>query len=122
MKKSTTGLLTALLFATSLPVLADRSDGRNGRHFQPDRYERHYDQRPRHGHQNHQGYNAAWGVLGAGLALGAFALAIESPRPPVVVAPVIAPPNNLWYYCESYRAYYPRINYCPEGWRVIPAY
>ena len=116
MKKLTTGLIASLLLTTSLPALAERY---GDRHNNNDRYwyERHV------AHHHNHGNNAAWGVLGAGLALGAFALAIESPRPPVVMmAPPVHPQERLWYYCESYRAYYPHVNYCPEGWRAVPAY
>jgi hypothetical protein len=122
MKKLTTGLIASLLLATSLPAAAERFGDRHGgndRQFRADRYERQYD---RHfDHHRHHSNNTAWGVLGAGLALGALALTIDAPRsPPVVIAS--PPPQRLWYFCESYRAYYPNVNYCPEGWRTVPAY
>lgn len=121
MKKLTTGLIASLLLTTSLPAAAERFGDRhagNDRQFRADRHERQYE---RHfDHRRHYSNGTAWGVLGAGLALGAFALAIESPRPPAVM--IAPPPQRLWYYCESYRAYYPNVSYCPEGWRTVPAY
>ena len=47
-------------------------------------------------------------------------------RPPVVVAPPVvyeAPPvvpPPVWYYCQSYGAYYSNVPSCPEGWLLIP--
>jgi len=127
MKKLTTGFIACLLSATSVPALADRGE----RHFRSDGYERHYDRHPRHGkhfERNHQhSYGPAWGALGLGLAVGGIMLAIETPRPPPVVVmpmapPVVRPPQPLWYYCQSYQAYYPYVQQCPEGWRAVPAY
>ncbi len=37
-------------------------------------------------------------------------------RPPIVVAP-----PAYWYYCRSYRAYYPYVTGCPEPWVSVPA-
>jgi hypothetical protein len=116
MKKLTTVLIAGLLLAGSLPVQAGSRDDYRDRHFQPDRHSRHFDQRPRH-----YRHGPAWGVLGAGLALGAIALTIEAPRPPVVVRPIGRPPGQMWYFCESAGAYYPYVNYCAEGWRAVPA-
>lgn len=116
MKKTISALLASLLFVGSLPVQAGPRDDHRGRHFQPDRHSRHFDHRPRHRH-----HAPAWGVLGAGLALGAIALTIEAPRPPVVVRPSVRPPGQMWYFCESAGAYYPYVNYCAEGWRAVPA-
>ena len=48
-------------------------------------------------------------------AVGGYAL--MAPRP--VYA---APAANVWYYCQSYGAYYPSVQYCPEGWMPVPAY
>jgi hypothetical protein len=121
MKKLVTGLLASLLLANSLPALA----GPHGhdRHFRP----HHYGPPPvvRHHHHRHGGYGAplAWGV--AGLALGTVLYSIATP--PVVAAPAVVmppprPPGNMAYFCESYQAYYPNVQYCPEGWRAVPAY
>lgn len=119
MKKLTAVWIASLLLASSLPVQAGPRDDYRNRHFEPSRHARHFDHRP------HRHYGPAWGVLGAGLALGAIALTIDGPRPPVVVRPIVTaparPPGQLWYFCESAGAYYPYVNYCAEGWRAVPA-
>ncbi|MFI5394696.1 MAG: hypothetical protein ACHQ9S_04115, partial [Candidatus Binatia bacterium] len=52
--------------------------------------------------------------------------------PPVVVqeppsvyiqqepAPSAAPPQAYWYYCASAKAYYPKVQKCPEAWIKVP--
>ena len=126
MKRLSAALLAGLLLASSLPALADSRGRDHDRGFQPDRYER-YDHRGRYNdhyrgnHHNHG--NAVLGVLGAGLVFGAIALATEPYRPPpapVVVVPV-RPAVGVWNYCASSGAYYPYVEYCPEGWRAVPA-
>lgn len=133
-KKLSAFLLATTLLTTSMSALAGRSDERHGRHFQPGRHGQHFDGRPQyrpqyrpqhHRHDNH-GHDAAWGVLGAGIALGALALTLEAPRPPVVLAPSVTtlpvrPAGQWWYFCESAGAYYPYVGYCAEGWRAVPA-
>jgi hypothetical protein len=48
-------------------------------------------------------------------------------RAPVVIAPPPTQPllaQNLppvWYYCQSSQTYYPYVQTCQEGWRVVPA-
>jgi hypothetical protein len=123
MKRLSAALLAGLLLASSLPAWADSRDRGHGRGFQPERYERY----ERHGHHNrhhhHNRHDAVWGVLGAGLVLGAIALAAEPYRPPpapVVVVPV-RPSAGVWNYCASSGNYYPYVEYCPEGWRAVPA-
>ena len=32
---------------------------------------------------------------------------------------VVPAPNAAWYYCESARAYYPVVQQCAGGWRVV---
>ena len=131
MKRIASAILAGLFLAASLPALADPPDTR---HYRPDHYGRPiYGNPHNYGHDygrrpDHYGRpDPFWGVLGAGLALGAIALAVETPRPPpVAVAPVIVappppPPMRMWYYCESARTYYPYVAYCPEGWRAVPA-
>jgi hypothetical protein len=123
MKRIAASLLTGLTLATAQPVFADWGGPDRYRH---DDYAHHHSGRPpsyyRHEDRGGRGNSAAWGILGAGLALGAIALAVETPRPPpVVVAPPPPPPMRMWYYCESARTYYPYISYCPEGWRAVPA-
>jgi hypothetical protein len=124
MKRLSAALLAGLLLASSLPASADSRGRGHDRGFQSDRHER-YDHRGHHndhyrGHRNHG--NAVWGVLGAGLVLGAIALAAEPYRPPpapVVVVPV-RPSAGVWNYCASSGTYYPYAEYCPEGWRAVP--
>lgn len=121
MKKLVTGLLTSLLLANSLPALAG-SHGHD-RHFRPHHYAppvvRHH-----HRHGGHSGYGApvAWGL--AGLALGTVLYSVSTPvvAAPAVVMPPPRPPGRMAYFCESYQAYYPNVQYCPEGWRAVPAY
>jgi len=120
MKRLTTGLLAGVLLASSLPALADSYGSRHERYFERDRYARH--ERPEYRHHDEHG-GAILGVLGAGLVLGAIALAAEPPHrppPPVVVMPARAPAGT-WYYCNSAGTYYPYTEYCPEGWRAVPA-
>jgi len=31
-----------------------------------------------------------------------------------------APPERSWYYCETKRAYYPKVRTCPEPWIPVP--
>lgn len=117
MNKSFHRLLGVLLLAATFPALAgphDRGYDRRG----PPRHEyNHYQQR----HHSHHGNAVAWGV--AGLALGSVLFSINTPPPaPVIVAPAPRPPGRMWYYCDSWQGYYPYVQYCPEGWRAIPAY
>lgn len=118
MKRTIASLLAGILLATSLPALADR-DGHRGWHRPPPpSVHRH------HRHHNHHSSGIGWGL--AGLALGGVILSTLPPpvvvAPPVVMAPPPPPTQRYWYYCESYRAYYPTVGYCPEGWRALPAY
>ncbi|MBS3936207.1 MAG: hypothetical protein KGZ43_08530 [Sulfuritalea sp.] len=120
MKKFVTGLVAAALLAHSLPALA----GPHGRH---DRH--HYGPpAPRHFHHHHHHHRhgpgpLAWGL--AGLALGSVIYTIAAP--PTVVAPVVVlppprPPGRMAYFCESYQAYFPHVQRCPEGWRTLPVH
>lgn len=118
--------LAAAMMATSLPALADR-DGYGRGHGHGHGHHRGYYPAPRVEHHHHRGGNNALALGIAGLALGSIIYSTVTPSPPpVVVAPVVAPPpprpQRLWYYCESYRAYYPTVNYCPEGWVTVPGY
>lgn len=112
MKKPAAAFLAGLLFAFSLPAAAGGWDDRHGRW----------------GHRHHHDHrHGVWPWAVPGLVLGAGILAIEATRPPpVIVAPVVTPPirppGRLWYYCETYRAYYPAVQFCPEGWRAVLAY
>ena len=48
--------------------------------------------------------------------------AYVAPEPPAVyIEQGQEPDSQVWYYCESARAYYPYAGECPEGWqRVVP--
>ena len=43
--------------------------------------------------------------------------------PPTVIVQPSPPPSryDVWYYCDSARAYYPYVQSCPGGWRMVPA-
>lgn len=113
MKRILAGLLASVLLAGSLPALAG-PHGRGGHYYGPPP--------PRH-HHHHRGPGPlAWGL--AGLALGTVLYTVTPPvvAAPVVVTPPPPPPGRMAYFCESYQAYYPNVQYCPEGWRTIPAY
>lgn len=122
-KRILAATLAAALLATSLPAMADRHGRGHGHH-------RGYYPAPRVEHHHHHDRHRHGGALAlgiAGLALGSIIYSTVTPSPPpVVVAPVVAPPpprpQRLWYYCDSYRAYYPTVNYCPEGWVTVPGY
>ena len=114
MKKILTGLLAATLLAGSLPAFAG-PHGRGGYYYGPPA--------PRHHHHHRGAGPIALGL--AGLALGTVLYTIATP--PVVAAPAVVvppppPPGRTAYFCESYQAYYPNIQYCPEGWRAVPGY
>jgi hypothetical protein len=116
MKKLVTGLLAATLLAGSLPAFAG-THGRGGYYYGPPAPRHHH-------HHRHGGHGAplAWGL--AGLALGTVLYSVTPPvaAAPVVVMPPPKPPGRMAYFCESYQAYYPNVQYCPEGWRAVPAY
>ncbi len=116
MKKLVTGFLAAALLAGALPAAADPYYGRGHHYRPPPPVVRH--------HYRHDRYGPplAWGL--AGLALGGILYSTIAPPPPAIVVapPPVRPPGSHWYYCESYRAYYPQVQYCPEGWRTVPGY
>jgi hypothetical protein len=88
-----------------------------------------------YGHQHH--HNSGNWVVPA-LVGGLVVYSMTQPRvvysEPVYVqrAPVIMTPpppqpllaQNLppvWYYCQSSQTYYPYVQNCHEGWKVVPA-
>ena len=44
-------------------------------------------------------------------------------RPPVVYQPpsYVAPQEQVWYYCDNPRGYYPYVGSCRDGWRTVPS-
>ena len=50
---------------------------------------------------------------------------VYAPPPTVVVQPapvyVAPPPQRYWYFCQSFNAYYPQAQMCPEPWVMVPA-
>lgn len=44
---------------------------------------------------------------------------VVQPPPPQTIAPQTV--QQLWYYCDSARGYYPYVATCPSGWRAVPA-
>ena len=45
-----------------------------------------------------------------------------SPDPYIPPAAFVQPaPRDVWYYCDRARAYYPYVQSCPGGWRMVPA-
>jgi hypothetical protein len=44
---------------------------------------------------------------------------------PVAVPPTGVPPQavpeNIWYYCDVSKTYYPYVKDCPSGWKTVPA-
>ena len=48
---------------------------------------------------------------------------MESMPPPAEMNPSTAPTQGPAYmnYCESSRAYFPKVTSCPEGWKFIPS-
>ena len=43
---------------------------------------------------------------------------VVQPQPPQTIAP--QPAQQLWYYCDSAKGYYPYVATCPSGWRAVP--
>ncbi len=41
----------------------------------------------------------------------------------VPAAATVMPGNGqgTWYYCPALKAYYPYVNACPKGWKLVPA-
>ncbi len=119
MKKLSLTLLAGLLLVTSLPAAADSYRHDRGWHRPPPAARHHPPPR-------HFDNRLAWGV--GALALGGVLWSIQASQPqmvpvaPAYVAPPVAPPRGVWYYCDAYGAYYPNVGQCPGGWRAVPAY
>jgi hypothetical protein len=92
-------------------------------------------------HSAHRGhYHRTNHWVGPFIAGGVVTYALTQPRwvyaqpvypSPVYTAPpvVLAPPQPLpaqnlppvWYYCASTQTYYPYVQVCAEGWKLVPA-
>jgi hypothetical protein len=46
---------------------------------------------------------------------------VQAPPVYVEAAPVPPPPQQYWYLCQSFHAYYPQVQTCPEPWLTVPA-
>jgi hypothetical protein len=124
MKRTFATLLAGLLLATAQPTLAlARDNHHRDRDRQPHGWQNHDRGHERQRHQRHDGYSSALGWGLAGLALGGIVFSAGTPTPPVIIAPTpVRPPGSIWYYCDTYAAYYPYVDQCPGGWRAVPAY
>ncbi len=118
---------------------ADHHDGRDWDrgHFPHHDYRRDDFPRWHEGHWHH-GYHEGWlgwwwVVAGAWYFYTAPVYPIPEPtypatsviiqQTPAPPAPAASspPPAQNWYYCSSSRNYYPYVNACPEGWKIVPA-
>jgi hypothetical protein len=56
-----------------------------------------------------------------------YAYAYAYPYPYPYAAPYApaaapaAPPNDVWYFCQPAKAYYPYVSTCPVPWQQVPA-
>ncbi|QDX80799.1 hypothetical protein B9N43_05805 [Denitratisoma sp. DHT3] len=130
--------LAAALLGLALPAQADRhhGGGRGGgwrgdiAHFPRHDLQHWRGGNWRHGwHDGHLGW--WWVVAGAWYFYPQPIRPYPDPyRPPVVLVPAepevppvatTQPVPQVWYYCESARAYYPYVASCPTGWKAVPA-
>lgn len=148
MNKTLVAILIAAPLSTflSLPATADQRDrgwrdqagGWHGdiRHFDRRDLRLWRDGRWRHGW--HEGRIGWWWVVGGFGGIWYFYPApvypypdpyvppvmVQQAPPPTVAAPVQATPRQApqnWYYCEPSKAYYPYVNTCAAGWKLVPA-
>jgi hypothetical protein len=147
MKQIISGIVVGILLVISLPVLADRGEGR---HFEGREIHR-FGERDlgiwRAGHWYHGRHEGRLGYWWVAAGLWYFypspvfpypdpytpPVLVINQQPPVVVAPqtpvMVAPqapapvqqPAQSWSYCNSAKGYYPYVPSCPEGWKSVPA-
>src|SRR5499427_5566097 len=72
---------------------------------------------------HHGGHGGGWGVgpaigLGVGLGLLWGALAAGPYYSSYDYGYDYAPPT-VWYWCDTYQAYYPAVPQCPVPWREV---
>lgn len=142
MTKTISWALAFSILAASTSVFADRGDRRGGRDRHDDRgrpvwrgdmrhfHERDFD-RWRGGHWVHTHHDDHFGWWWVVPAMGLWywysqpVYPYPNPyTPPLVVAPTVpsAPPQvQYWYYCDASQTYYPYVQACPGGWRMVPA-
>jgi len=151
MTKTITWALVFSILAASTAAFADRDGRHGGgdRHDSHSRYDshsrpvwhgdiRHFHERDfdrwRGGHWSH-GYHDGrlgwwWVVPTLGLWYWYTQPVYPYPNPytpPVVVVPSTpavpsTPPQaQYWYYCDASKTYYPYVQSCPGGWKMVPA-
>jgi hypothetical protein len=81
----------------------------------------------RHHHGYHQHHSSGhWVVPALVGGLVVYSEPVYVQRAPIIVTPPPTQPllaQNLppvWYYCPSSQTYYPYVQTCQEGWRVVP--
>lgn len=121
-------LLAASVAAASLasPALARHDDDW---HHDRDihRFHDHDAQRWRGGHWVHGRHGRAngwwWVVGGTWYLYSAPVYPYPDPYLPPMVAPppVVAAPQQFWYFCDRPRGYYPYVPVCRVPWRAVPA-
>lgn len=137
--KTISWALAFSILTASFSAVADRDDhrghdnrgySRGGWHGDIRHFNDHDLGRWRSGHWNH-GYHDGrlgwwWVVAGLWYFYPQRVATYPDPYtpPPVVVvqpAPVqnAPPPAQYWYYCDSAQAYYPYVQSCPAGWRMV---
>lgn len=130
-------LILLVFFAAVAPSMAQGNRER-GDHGHQDRDRDH---RPFHGdirhfhrydfdvwrgghwvHGPHDGRLGWWWVIGT---LWFFYPEPIYPYPNPYIPPIVAPPPSAppqyWYFCEESNNYYPYVQQCPGGWKLIPA-
>jgi hypothetical protein len=142
MTKTITWALAFSLLTASLSAVADRDDRRGGDrhgdhggwHGDIHHFNDHDMARWRGGHWHH-GYHDGrlgwWWVVGSlWFFYPQWVAGYPNPYtpPPTVIvqptapaAPSTPPPTQYWYYCDASRTYYPYVQTCPGGWRMVPA-
>jgi len=140
--KTITWALAFSILAASFTAIADRDDrrggwdqhdNRGGWHGDIRRFHDHDFDRWRGGHWSH-GYHDGrlgwwWVVPTLGLWYWYSQPFYPYPdpyTPPVVIVPPATtpsapPPAQYWYYCDASRTYYPYVQSCPGGWKMVPA-
>ncbi|MHB8728452.1 MAG: hypothetical protein ACYC9K_05375 [Sulfuricaulis sp.] len=142
--KTITWALAFSILAASLSAAADRDDhhdrdrgwdrhdDRGGWHGDIRHFRDHDFDRWRGGHWNH-GYHDGrlgwwWVVAGLWYFYPQQVVGYPDPyTPPVVIVqptaptPSAPPPAQYWYYCDAAKAYYPYVQGCARGWRMVPA-